>query len=113
MKRYFDFHHLVIYYKPKGARHCLFKEVPDESHTSLEHAKITDTAVPPFSGIIIIILNNNYNVTIILLVLVCPCAALTEGLVSLYIVCMCVNCLNIYYINLIVSFFVFVIPSTC
>ena len=32
---------------------------------------------------------------------------LTEGLVSLYIVCMCVNCLNIYYINLIVSFFVF------
>ena len=45
------------------------------------------------------------------MVLVCPCAALTEGLVSLYIVCMCVNCLNIYYIyyiNLIVSFFVFV-----
>ena len=38
------------------------------------------------------------------MVLVCPCAALTEGLVSLYIVCMCVNCLNIYYINLIVSF---------
>ena len=43
------------------------------------------------------------------MVLVCPCAALTEGLVSLYIVCMCVNCLNIYYINLIVSFFVFVL----
>ena len=42
------------------------------------------------------------------MVLVCPCAALTEGLVSLYIVCMCVNCLNIYYINLIV-FFVFVL----
>ena len=41
------------------------------------------------------------------MVLVCPCAALTEGLVSLYIVCMCVNCLNIYYINLIVSFFCF------
>ena len=41
------------------------------------------------------------------MVLVCPCAALTEGLVSFYIVCMCVNCLNIYYINLIVSFFVF------
>ena len=42
------------------------------------------------------------------MVLVCPCAALTEGLVSLYIVCMCVNCLTIYYINLIV-FFVFVL----
>ena len=36
------------------------------------------------------------------MVLVCPCAALTEGLVSLCIVCVCVNCLNIYYINLIV-----------
>ena len=43
------------------------------------------------------------------MVLVCPCAALTEGLVSLYIVCICVNCLNIYYINLIVFFFVFVL----
>ena len=41
------------------------------------------------------------------MVLVCPCAALTEGLVSLCIDCVCENCLNIY-INIIV-FFVFVI----
>ena len=43
------------------------------------------------------------------MVLVCPCVALTEGLVSLCIVCIWVNCLNmyyIYYIGLVVFFFV-------
>ena len=42
------------------------------------------------------------------MVLVCPCAALTEGL-SLCIVCICVNCLNIYYINSIVFSFLYYI----